>query len=294
MVAQAVLASGGNPDRFVRSLAWRLRFWLLGLPAGIGLATLKSILKLWMGVSWRQSGVYSAGNGPCMRAPILGVLCANDLDRCRELVRRSTLLTHSDPKAYHGALAIALAARAAALEGNTVSVTEYVGRLRHELGEAGEELLALLEGVIDSVGRGESSESFALSLGLERGVTGYVFHTVPVVLHAWLSHPADVEAAVTAVIRCGGDTDTTAALVGGMVGAAVGPEGIPRPWLDGLIEWPCGVEWMERLAKRCTAAIESGQQGAPLPFNAPAQVLRNLFFMAVVLFHGFRRLLPPY
>src|SRR5262245_26885489 len=48
MVAQAIAVSAGSPRRFVSSLAWRLRFWLAGLPAGIGLGTLLAILKLWL------------------------------------------------------------------------------------------------------------------------------------------------------------------------------------------------------------------------------------------------------
>ena len=39
-----------------------MRWWLLGLPAGIGMATLKGILKLWLFVPRRWQGAYSAGN----------------------------------------------------------------------------------------------------------------------------------------------------------------------------------------------------------------------------------------
>src|SRR5688572_3354564 len=90
MTAQALVVSAGDPDRFLRSLAWRLRGWLLMLPAGIGSATLRAVVKLWLGVPPSRSGVYSAGNGPCMRAPILGVGFADAPDRLFELVRRST------------------------------------------------------------------------------------------------------------------------------------------------------------------------------------------------------------
>ena len=43
MVAQSLIRSGGDPDAFGRSLAWGFRLWMLGLPAGIGFATLRSI-----------------------------------------------------------------------------------------------------------------------------------------------------------------------------------------------------------------------------------------------------------
>lgn len=110
----------------------------------------------------------------------------------------------------------------------------------------------------------------------------------------WLSHPADLKSAITGVIECGGDADSTAAIVGGIVGASVGREGIPSDWLDGLCEWPRSVEWMERLAEQLASAMESGRQVRAMRLPALAVVMRNLFFLAVVLCHGFRRLLPPY
>ena len=294
MTAQALLASGGDPDRFVRSLAWRLRFWLLGLPAGIGMATLRSILRLWLGFGAQRSGVFSAGNGPAMRSPILGVLYRDRPLLCRELVLRSTRLTHTDPKAFHAAWVVARAASEARMHRGSVQPETFAAALRNELGGGGEELADLLDCAARSVMRREETLDFARSLGLDRGVSGYSYHTVPVVIHAWLSWPSDYERAVAAVIRCGGDTDTTAAIVGGIVGAAVGPEGIPARWRSGLAEWPCGAAWLERLGIACADMVDGRGPVPPLRFNVPGQCLRNLFFMGVVLFHGFRRLLPPY
>ena len=71
ITGQALLAAPGRTAEFARSLAWRLRGWLLGLPAGVGFATLRAILKLCVGVSPDRSGVHSAGNGPAMRAPVI-------------------------------------------------------------------------------------------------------------------------------------------------------------------------------------------------------------------------------
>ncbi len=112
MVAQSLIRSGGDPDAFGRSLAWGFRLWMLALPAGIGFATLRSILKLWLGVSPDKSGVHSAGNSPAMRAAVLGA-AVNDAAALTRLVRSSTRITHTDPRAESGALAVALAAQMA-------------------------------------------------------------------------------------------------------------------------------------------------------------------------------------
>ena len=103
LTGQALLASRGDPDAFASALAWGLRWWFLGLPAGIGLATLRSILKLWLGFSPSSSGVLSAGNGAAMRSPILGLVFWDDPDRLRGFCGRSTRLTHTDPRAERGA-----------------------------------------------------------------------------------------------------------------------------------------------------------------------------------------------
>jgi ADP-ribosylglycohydrolase len=109
MVAQALIISAGDVQTFKKDLALRLRFWLLGLPAGIGYATLRSILRLWLGFQPEHSGIFSAGNGPAMRSAIIGVSYGNDSEKLRELVRSSTRLTHTDVKAEFGALAVAVA-----------------------------------------------------------------------------------------------------------------------------------------------------------------------------------------
>src|SRR5262245_43668739 len=60
MVAQALGSAPRGPDAFARRVGWRLRWWLLGLPAGVGFATLRATLKLWLGFSPSNSGVFSA------------------------------------------------------------------------------------------------------------------------------------------------------------------------------------------------------------------------------------------
>lgn len=295
MTAQAIIVSGGQPDRFVRSLAWRLRGWLLGLPAGIGLATLRSILKLWLGFPPSRSGVWSAGNGPAMRAGILGVTFGQKPDCLRELVRRSTIVTHVDPKAEAGALAVAFAAYVAATAENVEELPcRFHALVSAYLDPSAAEFIDLIDRAMRSAASLEDTDAFARSLGLERGVTGYMYHTVPVVLHAWLRHPRDFRAAIMGVIACGGDTDTTGAITGSIVGAGVGRLGLPEDWLANLWEWPCGAAWIERVATRLAESVEQHQPLAAVPTNVSLLALRNGLFASIVLMHGFRRLLPPY
>lgn len=293
MVAQALIAVGPDPDAFAGEFARRLRWWLLGIPVGIGKATLKATLKLWFGFSPKRSGVFSAGNGPAMRSAILGA-AVDDLDLLKSLVRASTRITHTDPKAEYGAQTVALAARLAR-EGAAVSPSQFHKELCSFLSEDGaQEFLALMETAARSAESGETPESFAEALGLGKGVSGYVYHTVPVAIHAWLRHQRDFQGGVMAIVRCGGDADTTAAIVGGIIGAGVGKEGIPKSWLDGVFEWPRSVAWMEQLGASLAQSLDEGKPTRPPRLFKIGLLVRNAFFFLIVLFHILRRCLPPY
>lgn len=293
MVAQALIVSCGDVQIFTKDLAWRLRFWLLGLPAGIGYSTLIAILKLWLGFKPAISGIFSAGNGPAMRSAIIGVCYGNDTQKLRELVRASTRLTHTDPKAEFGSLAVAIASYLSSQQ-LKVSPHKYYQSLHNLMGTEAGEFLELIEKACDSVNAQETTELFAANLGLINGVSGYIYHTVPVVIHAWLSHQQDYQKAILEIVRCGGDTDTTAAILGGIVGASVGKNGIPTSWLNGLCEWPRTVKWMELLGERLADVCHLGAAQRSLKLPLYGSLLRNLLFAIAVIVHGFRRLLPPY
>jgi ADP-ribosylglycohydrolase len=292
LVARALCVSGGDVLQFRRSLAWGMRWWLLGLPAGIGFATLRAILKLWLGFPPSRSGVFSAGNGPAMRSAVLGA-AVDDIDRLVPLVRASTEITHSDPRALVGALAVALAARQSAQ--GICDARRLVQDLSAvSSGPATDECCALVERARARAEHGESTLEFAEHLGCANGVTGYILHTLPVAVHAWLSYPADFARAVEAAVRCGGDTDTVAAIVGGIVGARTGESGIPAPWLDGLWEWPNSVARMRELAEAVAASVDSGRPRPPPPVFPLWVLARNAVFTLIVLAHVGRRALPPY
>jgi hypothetical protein len=91
MVAQSLIESGDNVDTFTRRFASRLRWWILALPAGVGNATARSCINLWLGIRPAKSGVYSAGNGPAMRAAIFGATI-DDVLKLLEYVRASSRL----------------------------------------------------------------------------------------------------------------------------------------------------------------------------------------------------------
>jgi len=285
MTAQALILAAGDVEMFGQCLARKLRWWFLGLPAGVGLATARACVRLWLGLSPERSGVYSAGNGPAMRSAIIGAAFAYDGTRRRGFVRASTRLTHTDPRAETAALAVA---EAAAWIVRGESLEQFQVRLS-ALSEDGE-WLRVCEIFAGGLSGGQSVKQFAEDLGLKSAVTGYAFHTVPVALFAWLRHHRDYRETIQSVVRSGGDTDTSAAIAGSLAGCDVGCEGIPREWLDNFNDWPRSKNWLGCVALRL--AESDSQQ--PVHLFWPGVIPRNLLFLAAVLVHGLRRMFPPY
>jgi ADP-ribosylglycohydrolase len=292
MVAQSLLRSGGDLERFRRSLAWRLRWWLIGIPAGVGKATLQACVKLWMGWPPNSSGVYSAGNGPAMRAAILGV-CLTER-QLNEFVIVSTRITHTDPLAVDGALLVADVARSA--KNNTAPGHEVLRLMANKLMSKGQNnpLVAYLIRASDALKIHRSVEEFAAEIGLDRGVSGFIAHTVPIALYAFFCHSDDYRTAIQAVIRCGGDTDTVAAITGALVGSRVGKSGIPADWISGYTDWPRSAGWIEQLGRKLAEGLWQKEPQPAVRLAWWAIPVRNLIFFSVLLLHIGRRLLPPY
>lgn len=293
MTAQALIAGGGNVAVFERTLAWKFRLWLLGAPAGVGLATLKSICRLWLGFSPATSGVCSAGNGPAMRSAVIGVYAKDDRDLLQALVRASTRITHTDPRAEQGALAIALAAGYAADRTPAqIDPGELAALLAQYVTQP--ELSGAIETAFAALKQNLSLQDYAETAGFSNGVSGYIVHTVPAVLFCWLKNTGSFRAAVEEVIVLGGDTDTTGAITGALAGAAAGVDAIPKDWIDGLGEWPRTPTWLAALADTLADAMADKTRTRQLPLCWPALIPRNAGFTAAVLSHALRRLLPPY
>ncbi|EDM79481.1 probable dinitrogenase reductase activating glycohydrolase (draG) [Plesiocystis pacifica SIR-1] len=272
MVGRALAESKGELDAFTRAFARQLRRWVLALPPGVGLATLRGTLRLVVGVPPERSGVHSAGNGPAMRSALLGVYARDDA-HLAQLVRASTRMTHTDPRAEDGALLVARLARqlaAGALDRaivDSIRDPEFRERARGAW-----------------TGGDASLEDYRQRAGYERGVSGFVVHTVPAALYCVMAG-ADARASLELAVRLGGDTDTTAAIVGALVGARDGVGGLPQDWLEGIWDWPLTTDSLDALAR----ALASDQP--PPRHRWLAAIPRNLACIAVIVGHVTLRLL---
>ncbi|MDF3056142.1 MAG: ADP-ribosylglycohydrolase [Rariglobus sp.] len=286
MVAQCLLEHPTDADAFQRALAKKLRWWLLALPAGVGVATAKAIVKLWMGFSPKRSGVASAGNGPAMRSAVMGVFFAHDEVRRRQFVEASARLTHTDTRAIVAARAVAEIAAFACSQADGSPNALLLGLSPEP------DWQRIVTEMCDARSSDMSVCDFAIRLGLGKGVSGYAYHSVPIAIYAWWRHRRDFQAALESAMNCGGDTDTVGAITGALAGADLGVRGIPEHLVRGVSDWPRSISWLRVLAERLDRQLSQTEPLGALSLFWPALPLRNLGFLLIVLVHGLGRLIP--
>lgn len=189
------------------------------------------------GVPWREAaagafgGQGSMGNGAAMRVAPLGAFHAGDSATAALQAMRSAEVTHAHPEAILGAVAVAVAAAEvghARLTGHRPDPDELFNVVRDHLVDS-----RVRDGIVRAGGLLAASVAEA-AYELGNGSQVLAFDTVPFALWVAATRIGDYPAAIHACIEAGGDVDTTAAIVGGIVGAyaGTGPDGIPGRWLE--------------------------------------------------------------
>ena len=287
-LAQALNRSNGDPLLFQKHLARGLKHWLLFLPAGVGLATARSLCKLWLGFSPHKSGVFSAGNGPMMRAALLGVVFQNDPEKRAEFNRIQTRITHTDPKAEFCSRAVVELATLFSFDQSHLSPSQLFSAISFP--DADSDYRALIETTEQAISNRDSLSHLLGIIGGNpiKGVSGYCFQTLAAVLHCGITHNWHPKESLSAIWSAGGDTDTTGAILGALCGTLHGPQSFPQNWISHLKEFPTSHHQLEQLAE---ATIKHQALTVRHSFH-PLLLFRNLLFLLTVLAHGFARVFP--
>ncbi|MFE2958190.1 ADP-ribosylglycohydrolase family protein [Nocardia tengchongensis] len=184
----------------------------------------------------------SWGNGAAMRVAPLGAAFPGELDRVAAQAALSAEVTHRNAEAIIGGMVVAVAAsRAAAARESSCGPEELLAAVEPYLVDS-----RTADGVRRARGLlGRSVAEAAYELGNGAQVTAQ--DTVPFTLWAAATFLDDYPAAVTACVEAGGDADTTAAIVGGIVAARTGIgerggiRGVPEQWVAAREPLPCWV-----------------------------------------------------
>ena len=195
-------------------------------------------------IAWALPG-RKGGNGSLMRTAPVALAYLDDADGCVRAARTIGLLTHHDERAVEACEMWTYGIRHAVLHGTFDGVREY-------LDGAPAGVRGYWAPLLDMAERGTPADF---------PNNGWV---VDALLTAWWaitttmdagepSDPGHLPRALEQAVRAGHDTDTTAAIAGGLLGARWGASAVPDRWRRMLHGWPgYRAEDLVRLAV-CTA-----------------------------------------
>jgi ADP-ribosylglycohydrolase len=215
-----------NRAALSRRFAWRFE---REPDRGYGSGTRIQLAEILRGEDWQKlaadafGGQGSMGNGGAMRVAPLGAFFADDLERVRAEAELSARVTHTHPEAVAGTISVAIAA-AVASQPNPTPARIFETALAYTPESK----------VRDGINRASTIpftadlEAVAKTLGNGSHVTAQ--DTVPFTLWSAARHLHDFVEGIAQTIRAGGDCDTNAAIVGGIIACATGLNGIPADW----------------------------------------------------------------
>jgi ADP-ribosylglycohydrolase len=238
----------------------------------------------------RSGATDRAGNGGAMRiAPAAVAISARgiDDDEFTEQIIGATLITHREIRGIAGALAAAWAARLIGGAGYPLEddvgrelLGEIVARTREGEAQADPRLeqtsetdpwdihavSAALEIALASWPNGwdamekqiARNASTAIGTRISAG-EGFVLSSVVTAVALSCRSSEPLARTLSTVVGIGGDTDTTAAIVGGIAGAAAGIDAVPTAWRQRIVAWG----ELERLADALDATGEVGIASLP-------------------------------
>ncbi|MER8186573.1 ADP-ribosylglycohydrolase family protein [Kitasatospora sp. NPDC094015] len=177
----------------------------------------------------------SYGNGAAMRVAPLGAAHAADPAGVVRPAADTAVITHTHPQAVDGAIAVAVAAAYAVRARTEPTSPERFLAAVAALTPPG----AVRRGIAEAL-RLTGADPLSAARVLGNGSRVSAADTVPFALWVAARRLTDYPTAIWETIGAGGDVDTTAAIVGGVVAARTGTAGIPAGWLaarEPLPDW---------------------------------------------------------
>ena len=233
LLLSVVEARGWSADRFAGRIA---QLFATGRDVGAGPGTRAAALRLHAGEHWTRAGTPApyAGNGSAMRVLPVGILFRTDLERVAAVASEQSRVTHLDPRCEAGAIAVAIAAALATRHGplDTRGFINDVARAAESVDGSVGEAIRLLEEWIPLPPSTAAQRLHDAGLdpaftGAWQGISAFVIPSTVWSLYAFLHSPDDYWTTVCTAIEVGGDTDTMAAIAGGISGARLGPAALP-------------------------------------------------------------------
>lgn len=182
----------------------------------------------WREVSRNAFGGGSFGNGAAMRVAPLGAYFSDDISVVPAMATKSAHVTHFHPEGIAGAIAVAVAAAIASSQRDA------------QPNDAAKIIWnAVLDLTPESKTRSRLARAHGLSEASPRDIAREVGNgseisaqdTVPFCIWNACRSLGCYQEALLSTLEVGGDCDTNCAIVGGIIAAFSGMDGIPKDWL---------------------------------------------------------------
>lgn len=259
-IAQATASGGFTGDDTLRLIARAFVDWkdhgasdigaqtasVLGRASGVG-----DVLAAMRAASKQAAAADRAGNGALMRTSVVGLVGLDDPVRTAAAASAIAALTHGHPLCVESAVLWSEAVRVAVMEG-CLDVRAGLPLLAEE--RRGQWLARI-----------EQAESEPPASFDRNGFTVTALQAAWSAIHTTrhVQGPDHVTAALQAAIAIGHDTDTVAAIAGGLLGARYGVSGLPTGLARGVHGWP-GLRGRDLVALASdTATRGAGRRRSP-------------------------------
>jgi ADP-ribosyl-[dinitrogen reductase] hydrolase len=216
-IARACTKDGIDLDQ----VALNFGAWMATGPKDIGIQTRAALMKLRKGMRWNEAGEALqresergvAGNGSVMRCAPVALRFRSNRGRMAQAAIDTSRITHADPRATWGTVAICQAI-VHLLDGGAIP------------------------GVLAAAARGIADDDVVAAVAAAGTLPyddvpsgGFVLDTITAVLWS-LVHESTAEDVIVRAAMMGDDADTTATVAGALAGSACGVEAIPQRWRE--------------------------------------------------------------
>jgi len=195
--------------------AFAVMFW----EGGPGGATTRALRSLQRGTAPENNGhPNDGGNGAAMRAHPVG--CLSDRETVLRVAAMQAKVTHGHPAAVAAAQAVAV------LVYDGIAGVPASDDVPSGIDEPA--FAAAWRSAHRDLARGERLPAHLRNVAMSGWETVAAAHAISLI------YDGDPERAIAAAAASGGDTDTVACIVGGIVGARCGRSALPERWIAGL------------------------------------------------------------
>jgi ADP-ribosyl-[dinitrogen reductase] hydrolase len=290
MVAQALVASGTELDRFTHSLMKKTSWYALSMPSDLPRDTWRAGISYWLRFLKKPTASPGLATDPALRSLLLAPALHKTNLGLFTWVNHAAKLTHSHPAVLDGCRLLAR------LTGLIIDRREPLNpvtaiRFLADQAQTNEFKLSLKQLSLFLENRARTSV-VARHFGWAQSVPN---ETVPVLImsiYCFLRHPTSYQQAVDSAICLGGATKTLGAIVGGLSGAHLGVRELPRTLVCQLHNGCYSRVWIAEMSER----LAQWPHGADDLHHAPAVesnplslVIDNIWHRWIKRLHWFNR-----